>query len=191
MNSDDEKKKFDVIDFIIDTLREHEHALDDLVKQLETIVSRAPAVSGASAPAQGVPSVGIRDWEEFKSRCSQAPLVAYEETEAAFSVDAMKLGLRYSYIEELPLMRVKVKRVGDSYVTEQLSSNSPDNAYPLMATKLKCGLEGRIESTRTEAETGVYFVNARVRLNDEEVRGWLAEQLSVDEKNVIKGRLAT
>ena len=54
-------KKMDVLDLVIETLKEHERALDDLAHRLEAFLEGAPkgGPAGIETPGDGFP---LDDW---------------------------------------------------------------------------------------------------------------------------------
>ncbi|MBS7620333.1 hypothetical protein KEJ21_06800, partial [Candidatus Bathyarchaeota archaeon] len=94
--------KVDVIDLIINVLREHEKNLDDLVARLENVVTKTestrPSPAKTEIPAARIEapklmiSAVIKNWGEFREKSLGASLVAFDVDEKKFNVSVLKDG---------------------------------------------------------------------------------------------------
>lgn len=191
LNSDSNRDKVDVIDFIIATLREHEKDLDELTERLRSIVERAPAAQGQPLGERrmGV-TVNIEDWEDFKAKGSGAATVAFQSSEDQLIITASKEGILYAYTERMPNMRIRAKRTEDRYVIEETSLRNPEDFAKSTATSLKCGLPTDVESTMVKLEGELYMVSINHRLDAKQTKAWLSNELKVQEKDVVRGEIS-
>jgi hypothetical protein len=184
------RDKVDVIDFIINVLREHEKTLDELVGRLEGAFERLPRVEGAERvekpPAMGIE---VRDWEEFRLRCRGAPIVAFEVDGKVFSIYAVKEGLVYNYSEELPELSIRMRKSEDRYVMEEFSVDSLEGVSLAFRKRLNCGLEGAVKGSKVRIQEGVHLINIAYDVNIEEAKRWLSKELKVDKESIIRGRI--
>jgi hypothetical protein len=85
-------EKIDVIDLIINVLREHEKTLDTLISKLETTIDSAPKKEGESVkqvPPHNKYSIIVDNWSEFK-RSSKADLAVFNMKDNKLTISAIK-----------------------------------------------------------------------------------------------------
>ena len=191
MSSDNTyRDKVDVIDFIINVLREHEKGLDELVGKLSKVLDRLPAAERAEVVERPQAIyVEIHDWGEFRSRCSGAEAVAFEIDGKVLSICAEKGGMVYTYSEELPEMRIRVRRSEDVYIVEEFSMDSLEDIPLAFGRRLKCGLEGAVRSSKVRVQEGVYLINIAFDVDVESAKYWLSRELKVDKGNIVQGKI--
>ena len=114
--------KIDVMDLIINVLKDHESKLDELVSRLENLPlpqgertddSEAENEDEPHSPAVGPPRQGgpvvtavLKRWTDFRSKCASSRLVAFDTEESIFEVSALAGGVVYVYREEIPSMGI-------------------------------------------------------------------------------------
>ena len=190
-------EKIDVIDLIINVLREHEKKLDELVSRLEEAgVAGAPKEEGegekprARAPSQRVAaSAELRRWTEFTERCSGARLVAFEVDGGRFKVSALAGGLVYLYAEAIPSMEIRYRVEEGKAHIESIDVGSIEQLPFALKGRLDCGLELERRTIDVSLPDGgkvqrvVYYADPGV------TRSWLAYQLGIEEDSVVQGEL--
>lgn len=192
MSSDSTNRdKIDVIDFIIKTLTEHEKAMDELVARLEELFEHLPT---QPSPPRDVErplaiSIEIQDWGEFKSRCRGAPVVAFEIDGKALSIYAVKEGMVYAYSEELPEMRVRMRRAEDHYIVEEFSVDSLEGIPLAFRKRLNCGLEGSVRGSKVRLPEGGHLIKVAYDVDVEEAKKWLSKELKVNKKSILQGKI--
>ncbi|MEM3955667.1 MAG: hypothetical protein QW424_02810 [Candidatus Bathyarchaeia archaeon] len=105
----DDSGKMNTIDFIINVLKEHEKKMDALVSRLERISSVLPTIVGEGKAERAETKV-IRahvniicdNWNDFKSLCSGAEIVAFNQDANTLSIKALHENIVYEYRETLP-----------------------------------------------------------------------------------------
>jgi hypothetical protein len=93
-------EKVDVIDFIINVLKEHEKNLDPQVAKLEDIM----ASDRTARPYQESPkevslkvNIALNRWTEFRERITKPWMLAFTMTDDGFKVSALKDDVLYVY----------------------------------------------------------------------------------------------
>lgn len=185
--------KVDVIDLIINVLREHEKSLDALVAKLEEILTSErplPQPGVAPGPAANRVKVFLRNWSEFRDRCVEASLVAYDLAEDRFQVSALKDETLFFYSEAVPDVSVNLEKEGDRTVVKGVEVRSLDRGL-LFDGRLRCGLT--LATTRAEFElpNGTIVQKIMYNIQPDESRGWLSKQLKVNKSSIMQGRLET
>jgi len=190
-------EKVDVIDLIINVLREHEKSLDDLVARLENVVTKTESVRPSSTkteiPASKIEvpkimiSAVIRNWAEFRDKTLSAGLVAFDVDEKRFNVSAFKDGILYSYNEDIPELELRFKEKDQRIDLEGLEIGRVETVPTILRGRLKCGLEVSLKGLDVKLPEGSSIYKVSYDIDDDEARSWLGFQLKTDKKNIIRG----
>ena len=182
--------KVDVIDLIINVLREHEKTLDELVGRLEEVLDRIPAAErGEVVERPPTIRVEVHDWREFRSRCRGAPVVAFEVEDRTLSIYAVKGGMIYTYSEVLPEMKVRMRKADGHYVVEEFSVDSLEGVPLAFRRRLSCGLEGSVKGSKIRVREGLHLINIAYDIDVEETKKWLSKELKVNKSNILRGKI--
>lgn len=106
----DDSEKINTLDFIINVLREHEKKLDALTSKFEGILSGLSAIMGRKK-AEEAEAKTIRaqanvicdDWSDFKSACSGAEIITFNQDAYTLIIRALNGNIVYEYREALPV----------------------------------------------------------------------------------------
>jgi len=188
--SSDRDDRVDMLDLLINLLKEHEKKMDELTYRLETLLdeSRPPTEPPRRAP-EGISGVVARvsSWREFKRQCTSAPSVAVEIDERIFKATALSRNILFAYEEEIPVLEVIHRDEGGK--TTYAVTDASLTLKSLMGS-LDCGLEldrRVIDSALPDgggSQRVVYYVDPGA------ARSWLADQLAVEESSIILGALS-
>lgn len=184
-------EKMDAIDLIINVLREHEKSLDELVSRLEELLSKAeaaPAGGGAEAERPTIRAV-VREWKEFRDRCSGARIASFEVQDRQFRVSALKGGVLHIYEEMIPDMEIRFRERENRVVIDEVELRRGEMIPAALRGRLNCGLEVSVRGEETRMPDGVSLYRIVYDVEAERTRNWLANQLKMDPKNIIHGRL--
>ena len=191
----DRDDKVDIIDLLINLLRDHEKKLDEISYRLEKLVegrqpldSMEPLEIQPARPPQMTTASGIvaqmSNWQDFRERGSRSQLVSVNITETQFKVSAYTAGILYSYAEKLP--SIQIKRTDDG--GNQMNLADIADAQVALSGKLLCGLALETRSFESKAaDDSIRVVSFSV--NRAAAKDWVASQLDVDASMVIEGEL--
>ena len=188
--SSDRDDRVDMLDLLINLLKEHEKKMDELTYRLETLLDeRTPPTEPPRRTPEGISGVVARvsSWREFKRQCTGALSVAVEIDERIFKVTALSRNILFAYEEEVPVLEVAQRNGGRE--TTYAVTDASLTLKSLMGT-LDCGLElGRrvIDSALPDGgavQRVVYYVDPGT------AKSWLAEQLALEESSIILGALS-
>jgi len=185
-------EKVDVIDLIINVLRDHEKTLDGLISKLEEALAGSapiPVRTVKTEVRKPAVSVAMREWTEFRERCLKANLVAFEIEEKRFNVSAVKDDILYSYEEEIPDMEIRYKEEEKKVVIEGIDISSTDLVPTVLRGKLKCGLDISVKGTEVKMPDGVAVYKIIYDIDAEEAKAWLAKQLKAEKGSIIRGKI--
>jgi hypothetical protein len=190
-------EKVDVIDLIINVLKEHEKSLDEIVTRLEGVISRAPHLNAAAnqgvtvqqEPRRASISAVLRRWAEFRERCAGAGLVAFDIEGNQFKVAALKESVLYQYTEDIPDMEVRFKEGDDGAALDRIEISSVGVFPTVLRGRLECGLEVSVKGTEVKMPDGMAVYKVVYDVDTDGARGWLALQLKVEKRCIVQGRL--
>ena len=190
--SSDSDDRVDMLDLLINLLKEHEQKMDKLAYRLESLLeeSRAP-IESPRRPLEGIGVVVARvsSWGEYKRQCTGALSVAVEIDERVFKVTALSRNILFVYEEEIPILEVTQ---GDEEGSMKTTYTVTDASLTLKALRgsLNCGLKLNrrvIDSSLPYGEVSqsvIYYVDLGA------AKSWLADQLAVEEASIILGSLS-
>lgn len=185
-------EKVDVIDLIINVLRDHEKTLDGLISKLEQVLAgSAPVPIPAVKTEVGRPAVSvvISEWTGFRERCLEADLVTFEIEDRQYKVSAVKDGILYLYEEEIPEMEIRYKEEEKKAIIEGIDIRSTELVPTVLRGRLRCGLNISVKGTEVKMPDGVSVYKIIYDIDAEEAKSWLTKQLKTEKKNIIRGKI--
>lgn len=186
------EEKVDVIDLIINVLREHEKSLDELVARLEKVVTETESARPPTAKME-IPklmiSALIKNWVEFKEKSLGANLVAFDVGEKLFNVSALKNGVLYSYTEDIPDLELRFKEKDHRISLEGLDIDRAETVPTILRGRLKCGLEVSVKGVEVKLPESGSVYKVTYDIDEDDARSWLSFQLKTDKKNIMRGLL--
>lgn len=195
--------KIDVMDLIINVLKDHESKLDELVSRLENLpppragrAGEAEAEDEPLTPVGGPPrqagpvvTVVLKRWADFRSKCASSRLVAFDTEESVFEVSSLAGGVVYVYREEIPSMGITYRGDEDGARVEGIDISKPGLIHAALREKLDCGLEFTRRDLETNMDDGRTLHKIIFEIDPIVARSWIAYQLGVDDSDVVQGRL--
>jgi len=185
-------EKVDVIDLIINVLKDHEKTLDGLVAKLEEVLAGAAPIPVAAVKAEvrkPTVSVVLREWTEFRERCSEANLIAFEIEDKQFKVSAVKDSVLYSYQEEMPDMEIRFREKEEKTVIEGIDISSTELVPTVLRGELDCGLDIAVKGVEVKLPDGLSVYKIIYDIGAEEAKNWLAKQLKAEKSNIMQGKI--
>ena len=197
--------KIDVMDLIINVLKDHESKLDELVSRLESLppprVGKAddseaepedgPRIPVVGPPREGGPAVTVvlKRWTDFRLKCSSSRLVAFDTEESVFEVSGLAGGVVYVYREEVPSMGITYREDGEGARVEGIDISRPGLMPAALREKLDCGLEFTRRDLETKIDDGRTLHKVIFEIDPMVARSWIAYQLGIDDSDVVQGKL--
>jgi hypothetical protein len=185
-------EKIDVIDLIINVLKEHEKTLDELVSRLEeaqTIPAEVRAPQEPSKQVGAAVTAVLKRWIEFAGRCSGAQLVAFDIADGFFEASAVAGGVVYVYREEVPSLDIQYTKRDEGVHIESIDISKAGLMPVALRGKLDCGLEFEKKEVEVELPGGRAIHKILYEVDPGTVKSWLAYQLGVDDSIVVQGKL--
>ena len=190
-------EKIDVIDLIINVLKEHEKKLDELVSRLEELPKIPTQPSSyqepEKAPVRELSTVGVsailKKWSDFRERSNKAKLVAFALGNTTFKVSALSRGVVYIYEEEMPQMNIKYSKGDEGAQIESIEITETEIIRSALRGSLECGLELKKRDTKIELPNGSIMHKILFDIEPGVAKSWIAYQLNVEEEIVVIGEL--
>jgi hypothetical protein len=188
--SSDRDDRVDVLDLLINLLKEHEAKLDDLSRRLEEIMEQT---TPRAAPSERlVTEVSLRahimSWTEFRRLSRGAIRVALSTEEGQFKVMSIKGGILHDYQEKVPYLDI-IKRVEEGMSRVSFELDDVSLLVNSLRGRLDCGLAlQRREKELAQLEDAT-LTRLEYWVDSEHARRWLAQELEVEDSRIILGEL--
>jgi len=176
--------KVEVMDFLINVLKEHEKSLDSLISRAESVLAENEEKLGSDGGSHDSPiKVVLRDWSEFKRRLENVELVCFDLVDQVFIVSAKTRQKVYEYQERVPELTMEMKSHNNVLIT---SSERMQDDLSLPKNRLTIGLElsykkeavGKPEENRHRV---IYEIDPQY------TRKWLSDELGIHQDYIVCG----
>ena len=185
-------EKIDVIDLIINVLKDHEKKLDELVSRLEEAQATPAEVKAPREPPKQVGAAitaVLKRWVEFTGRCSGSQLVAFDIADGFFEVSAVAGGVVYVYREEIPRLDLQYTKGDEGVRIESIDISKAGLMPAALRGNLDCGLELEKKEVEVGLPGGSVVHKIIYDIDPSTAKSWLAYQLGVDDSAIIQGNL--
>lgn len=185
-------EKVDVIDLIINVLKDHEKTLDALISKLEEALAGAasmPAAALRTGVMRPTVSVVLRRWAEFRERCVDVSIVAFDIEDKNFKVSAVKDDIHYGYQEEMPDMEIRFRENEEKAVINEIGVSSAGLIPTVIRGVLECGLAASLKGVEVKLPDGGAVYKVIFDIEADKATTWLADQLKVDKKYIMQGKI--
>jgi len=186
-------EKIDVIDLIINVLKDHEKKMDELISRLEgtqSPQSTLPYVDyRATTPTRANVIVSLSKWQDFKEKGSVSSLVAFDIIDKEFHVFALGNGILYNYVEKIPEMEIKYNKIDKKVQIESIDVSTADLMQVALGGILDCGLGLTKREYDVEINDEISLRKISYSIDPVTVKEWLAYQLGVNDKDIIQGKI--
>ena len=183
-------EKVDVIDFIINVLKEHEKNLDAQVAKLEDIMASDRTARPSQEPPKGVSlkvKVALNRWTEFRERITKPQMLAFTMTDDGFKVSALKDDVLYVYQEKVPEVSMAVEREGERTTTKGGNFGDLFDNLSLLSGRLQCDLPVKHRKVELKLPDGCVVQKIIFEVDNEVAKSWLSEQLEVEKTSIMYG----
>ncbi len=174
--------KVEVMDFLINVLKDHEKSLDTLITRAEDVIEekQSPQMVSQNSPPL---KIILRDWNEFKDRAIEAELVCFDMTDSKFLCNAITTHKVFSYTEQAPEVEVEMRDNQDLVLTGLALSNIEEGITSLNG-KLDIGLELKATKIkRSEAQKTLVLHE----LDSLYTKNWLSREIGIHRDFIVHG----
>lgn len=173
--------KVEVMDFLINVLKDHEKSLDSLITRAENVLAENEEKFGEDEASYDSPiKIVLKDWSEFKRRLDNVELVCFDLVDQVFTVSAKTRLKVYEYRERVP--------------EPILDTENEDNILPTRSDKVRddSSLNYRLTiglelSYKKEAVGSAEENRAFYDIDPQYTRKWLSDELSIHQDYIVCG----
>ena len=164
--------KVEVMDFLINVLKDHEKSLDELIARAEVIVNERTEDHDFNNSASFPMKIVLKDWQEFKVKALSIDLICFNLLNNVFVISASHGQRLYEYREIIPQI--------------DLTPNSLNSGRqkPLKNHRLSIGLE---LTTRMNPGSGEIKPEINYEIDLQYTRAWLSKELHVNQSLIVCG----
>ena len=185
-------EKIDVIDLIINVLREHEKTLDTLISKLETTIDSAPKKGDESVKQvlyNNKYRLIVNNWSEFKERSSKADLAVFNMKDNKLTISVIKENFVYSYVESVSEITMTIEKINEKILVKGLELSKIEDHPLVFNGRLKCGLTLTDRKSEFNLPDGNIIQKINYDVDNGETKNWLAKQLEIKRENIIVGEI--
>ncbi len=173
--------KVEVMDFLINVLKDHEKSLDTLITRAEDVIEekQSPQMVSQNSPPL---KIILRDWDEFKDRAIEAELVCFDMNDSTFLCNAITTDKVFCFTEKAPEVEVEMRDNQDLVLTGLNVSNLEEGISSLNG-KLDIGLE--LKATKIKKEDQKILVLHE--LDSLYTKNWLSREIGIHRDFIVHG----
>ncbi len=153
--------------------------------------SPAPRRAEAHEPeaVRGTPFIVCANWSDFKEKCTNAKIVTFEAKDDSFNVYCAVGESIFRYSEELPDRRLRLTEEASRLSIEKTPRLDLGSLQLIIGGRLRCGLGFSVKTRRVSLSDGQSVLELSYGFSPDEVKDYLSDELSVQRKDVVEGRI--
>ena len=177
--------KVEVMDFLINVLKDHEKSLDTLITRAEDVIdeNQLPQMVAQNPPPL---KITLRDWDEFKDRAIEAELVCFDMNDSLFLCNAITKDKVYSYSEQAPEVEVELADNQD-LVLSGLNLNNLEEGITSLNGKLDIGLELKATKIKRSSDPENQKHLVLHELDSLYTKNWLSREIEIHRDFIVHG----
>ena len=177
--------KVEVMDFLINVLKDHEKNLDTLISRAENIIedNNSPQNLVNNPPSL---RILLKDWEEFCDRAVEAELICFDLVDSTFYCNAITENKIYRYCEEAPEITLELNETENNLVLSGLNMGKTiKNNISILNGQLSIGLE--LKSNRIKNSGEKHKID--YELDVLYTKNWLSRELGIHRDFIVLGNI--
>ena len=184
-------EKIDVIDFIINVLKEHEKNLDEEISRLEGIINTANKNKTPSGPSQKTSNIKIimNKWNEFQEKSNKPEIVSYNMKDGRIIFSAYKNNSLFIYSEDISEISMTIEKTAEKFVIRGVEVSRIEDHPLIFNGTLKCGLNLTPRKSEYKLPEGNVIQKITYEIDTEETLTWLSKKLVIEREKIIYGYL--
>jgi len=184
-------EKIDVIDFIINVLKEHEKNLDEEISRLEGIINTANKIKTPSGPSQKTSNIKIimNKWNEFQEKSNKPEIVSYNMKDGRINFSAFKNNTLFIYSEDISEISMTMEKTAEKFVIRGVEVSRIEDHPLIFNGTLKCGLNLTPRKSEYKLPEGNVIQKITYEIDTEETLNWLSKKLVIEREKIIYGYL--
>ena len=176
--------KVEVMDFLINVLKDHEKSLDTLISRTEDILKDN---LNTQQKVQNAPKLKIelKNWVDFCDRALNSELVCFDLIDNKFYCDVITETKVYQYTEETPEVTLELEN-NNNIVLSGLEMSNLEERTSLLNGKLSIGLELNAKKFKNTGDKH----KIQYSLDALYTKNWLSRELSINRDFIVQGNIS-
>lgn len=176
--------KVEVMDFLINVLKDHEKSLDSLISRAENVLAENEERLSENGDSYDSPiKIVLKDWSEFKRRLESVELVCFDLVDQVFMVSAKTRQKVYEYRERVPELTLEMKNDNNILIT---SSDRMNDDLSMLNSQLTIGLKLIYKKEVTgKPEENIHKIIYDI--DPQYTRKWLSDELGIHQDYIVCG----
>ncbi len=176
--------KVEVMDFLINVLKDHEKSLDILISRAEDILKENPNQHQVMKNGPKL-KISLKNWDDFRDRALDSELVCFDLIDTTFYCDVITESKIYQYTEETPEVTLEVEN-NNNIVLSGLEMSNLDEKTSLLNGKLSMGLEIYAKRVKNTGEKHKIQYSLDVLYT----KNWLSRELGIHRDYIVQGNIS-
>ena len=176
--------KVEVMDFLINVLKDHEKNLDTLISRAEILLEENQTTQ---QPTKNPPvlKICLKDWDTFRERALDSELICFDLIDSTFYCLAITENKIYKYSEETPETTLEVNEGNNNFLLSGLKISSKYEQFSLLNGKLIIGME--LKANKINSSDGVHKI--QYELDPQYTKNWLSRELCIHRDFIVQGNI--
>ena len=177
--------KVEVMDFLINVLKDHEKNLDQLITRAEDLIEENNSPKNLANNPPGL-KISLKDWDEFCDRAVESELVCFDLIDSTFYCSAVTESKVYRYSEAAPELTLELSQDESNLVLSgiKMGKNLEDN-LSLLNGQLSMGLELKTRKIKNNGEKH----RIQYELDVLYTKNWLSRELGIHRDFIVCGNV--
>jgi hypothetical protein len=177
--------KVEVMDFLINVLKDHEKSLDQLLTRAEDLIEENNSPRNLAGNPPNL-KISLKDWEEFCDRAVESELICFDLIDSTFYCNAITENKVYIYSEETPDITLELSESENNLVLSGLNmGKNLEDSFSLLNGQLSIGLELRAKKIKNKGEKHTI----QYQLDVIYTKNWLSRELGVHRDFIVCGNI--
>lgn len=164
-------EKVEIMDLLINILKDHEKSLDTLINRMENLLYKNIKNSKKGKIYSQI--MVLNDWDQFCQLSRSSEMVLYNIIDKTFNIIIKVNDCIYEYNEKIP-----------EFILEGSQSEKGTKLNGFQKLKLKNGLEIHLKFLQIENDMKRKFLS-----NEDYIRNWISTKLNIPKKLIFNGNL--
>lgn len=176
--------KVEVMDFLINVLKDHEKNLDILISRAEDLLEENQSPQNLMQNPPGL-KISLKDWDEFRDRALDSELVCFDLIDSMFYCNAITENKIYRYSEETPEVTLELKEKDNDLVLSGIKMENLEDQFSLLNGRLSIGLELKANTIKNKG--GKHRIH--YDLDALYTKNWLSRELGIHRDFILQGNI--
>jgi hypothetical protein len=176
--------KVEVMDLLINVLKDHEKHLDTMITRAEYLLEEKKGSYQFDQKPAYI-KISLKDWKDFKDCAIEANLICFDLIESIFYCNAITDTKIYKYVEKTPETQLNFKENENDIVISSNKMGDPEKHFSLKNRQLSIGLMLNARKN----ENNYSKPKIEFDIDSQYTKKWLSNELKIHRDFIIQGYL--